>query len=233
MKIIVNRKSSKTLQFRYNLLSAPVYPEAVSNILIAKSHQDYTTRAFMIFESLIPPGQEGKSFLDVGGDSYIIKEAVRRGMNLEPPHDVILLYDLLDHEVIVHPTEMLKKANELLKDNGLMIVRCHPWCSRHATHLYRKSNKAYLHLVLSDQELAAVGLNGKAVRKDTQPPTKVYREWFAAAGLKVVYEEEVRQPLEPIFSQPQVLEHINIQDKSLLEIQFVDYILEKSTNQIN
>lgn len=229
MKVVINnRRSSKAVQFRHQLLSAPVYPEAVPGPLIVNGDEDYATRAFMIFECLVPPGQEGKSFMDVGGDPYTAREAGRRGMRLEPPHDIILLYDLLDHEVAAHPSEMLRRAGEVLADGGLMIVRCHPWCSRHATHLYRKSNKAYLHLLLTDQELAAVGLYNRPTRKDTLPPTKAYREWFAAAGLQVVYEEEVRHPLEPIFSQPNVLEHINIEDKSLLEIQFVDYILSKS-----
>lgn len=229
IKVIVNsKKSSKSYTFRRQLVAAPVYPEAVCNSLIASTEDDHAIKAFMIFECLIPPKQEGKSFLDMGGDAYLNKEAIRRGMKLEPPYDIVLLYDLLDHEVVTHPLEMLKQAKEFLSDDGLMIVRCHPWCSRHATHLYPKNNKAYLHLLFTDQELASMGLYNKPTRKDTQPPTKTYSEWFAKAGLDIIYKEEVRSPLEPIFSQSQVLEHININDKSLLEIQFVDFVLEKS-----
>lgn len=229
MKITINKKKSQQLlEKHYQLLSAPVYPEAISSNIIAKTNDDYVTRAFMIFECLMPPELKGKTFLDVGNDHYINEEATRRGMRLDSPYDIILLYDILDHEVDNHPIEKLKKIKELMTDNGLIIVRCHPWCSRHATHLYTKNNKAYLHLMLADQELKSIGLYNKPTRKDTLPPSKVYRNWFDSVGLTVIYEEVIRQPLEPIFTQTQVLEQLNISDKSLLEIQFVDYILSKS-----
>jgi hypothetical protein len=229
MKITINTKKTPQLtQKKQQLLSAPVYPEAISSNIIARNSDDYAIRAFMIFECLMPPELIGKTFLDVDNDKYINEEAIKRGMRLESPYDIILLYDVLDHEIDNHPVEKLKKAKELMTDNGLMIIRCHPWCSRHATHLYAKNNKAYLHLILTDQELKSIGLYNKPTRRDTLPPSKTYRSWFDAAGLTVIYEEVVRQPLEPIFTQNQVLEQLNISDKSLLEIQFVDYILSKS-----
>jgi hypothetical protein len=229
MKMTITKtKQANSYTSRFKMFSAPVYPEAVPEAQIAHNDADLENRAFMIFESLVPPRLQGKSFVDASRDHHTAQEALRRGMTSEPPYDIILLYDLLDHEVVNHPIELLKQYKEKMSDDGLMIVRCHPWCSRHATHLYKKNNKAYLHLLFTDQELASLNLYNQPTRKDTLPPQKAYREWFNTAGLEIVYEEVVRYPLEPIFSQQLVLEQLSIKDKSLLEIQFIDYVLSKN-----
>lgn len=227
MKVVIKRSGGQppNVEFRRQLLASPVYPEAVPPPLIARTDDDHAVRAFMIFESLIPPGVRGKSFLDLGMSHHVTAEAVKRGMRLDPPHDIVLVYDMLDHDMGQDPADLLRTAKRVLAPEGLMVVRCHPWCSRHATHLYTKANKAYLHLLLSERELAHLGLANRATRTDALPPQTAYRSWIAAAGLKVVYEEIIRSPLEPFFKQPQVLDLMQIKDKSLMEIQFVDYVL--------
>ena len=194
--------------------------------MIAQNESDHATRAFMIFECLVPPGQEGKSFWDAGQNQYVTAEAVRRGMRLDPPYDIILMYDILDHQIDKNPVDVLAEAKALLSPDGIIVARMHPWCSRHATHLYHKYNKAYLHLLMSESELTKAGLVGTPTRKDVTPPT-TYRNWIDAAGLSVVYEELVRQPVEGIFKQQQVMNFITLNDKSLMDITYVDYLIEK------
>jgi SAM-dependent methyltransferase len=71
------------------------------------------------------------------------------------PYDLILLYDVLDHSE--DPVNILATARDMLAPQGRIYVRCHPISSRHATHLYKKINKAYIHLVFTDDELKQLG----------------------------------------------------------------------------
>lgn len=69
----------------------------------------------------------------------------------EGPYDVILLYDVIDH--CLNPLTTLRKVNSLLSKKGKVYMRCHPWTSRHASHLYKIKNKAFIHLIFSEDEL--------------------------------------------------------------------------------
>lgn len=101
------------------------------------------------------------------------------------PYDRILLYDVLDHSVTENPVDVLKKCKEIIKPDGEIHIRFHPWCSRHGTHLYRQINKAYAHLIFSESELASMGYFGIPTIKIIHP-MKTYNEWISQAGLKTV-----------------------------------------------
>lgn len=154
------------------------------------------------------------------------------------PYDVILVNDVIDHSA--DPLKALKQIQEAkTPGTGKVYMRCHPWTSRHGTHIYKTLNKAYLHLVFSKEELYAMGLKEMA----TQPalePLSLYRHLLKEAGFTVLKEDTVTQPVELFFTRnSDVLRRIKEKWKTssneelaggrfpreIMEIQFVDYTL--------
>ena len=143
-------------------------------------------RSNAVLDTMLDRSIEKLEFLDFGcGDGWEARQALMRGAanvtgydiqesldwkeidkvnfttkfsDLKPNHyDVILLYDVLDH--CQDPIEVMRQVKGLLKFGGksVVFVRCHPWTSRHATHLYKQGiNKAYIHLFLTDEEISDV-----------------------------------------------------------------------------
>jgi 2-polyprenyl-3-methyl-5-hydroxy-6-metoxy-1,4-benzoquinol methylase len=154
------------------------------------------------------------------------------------PYDVIIMFDVLDH-VAPHdnldaPKSILAKASELLSPNGKIYLRCHPWTSRHATHMYHWENKAYAHLVCTDEELTQKGIKlGEPTQKVTKP-IATYRDWIHFAKLKVDNERIIKEPVEDFFKSPKISKRIkrNVGMSQFPEfqmsVQFVDYILSKA-----
>lgn len=232
MKITINRRDKKTpapLNRRLDFAKSPIYPKAVEDAMLVgvgeRYDADMRVRARMVFDVLMPGELAGKSVREWSGEIYMEHEAASRGATSVPPHDYILMYDVLDHCVATHPRQVLEQAKAVLAPDGAIIVRCHPWLSRHATHLGRDFNKAYAHLLFSEGELAAMGYAGRPTRRDTASPLETYRSWFTAAGLAVRYEEPVVLQPEHTFRQPQVLALLGVTDPAALSVQFVDYIV--------
>ena len=156
------------------------------------------------------------------------------------PYDVVLLYDVIDH-VIDEPVDNLKRIRSVLAPNAKIFIRCHPWCSRHATHLYQQINKAYLHLVFSEEELDSLGYKGIPTKKIIHP-INTYTDWFKIAGLKIIEKEKItKAPVEEFFIKyPIVRERIKANWKESyeaelregkkfpwqLEMQFIDFVLK-------
>ena len=155
------------------------------------------------------------------------------------PFDVILLNDVFDHSK--NPIKLLEYAKKLKTPmTGKVFMRCHPFTSRHGTHLYKELNKAYLHLVFTEEELQVLGLKGEFTMF-SYDPLKTYREHIQAAGFTILKEEIVTHHIEMFFThRPQVLRRIKERMKKnkdaplidgdpfpreILEIQFVDYVL--------
>ena len=159
------------------------------------------------------------------------------------PYNVILIFDVLDHANVDDgmdaPGVLLKRVvDELLLPNGKVYLRCHPWCSRHGTHIYTEVNKAFPHVVLTEEELLATGMNmGQKVHK-VIAPLLTYRGWIAQSGLQIENERVIKVPIEPFFKTPKIAQRI-IDNCALLEggqyvypdfqlsVSFVDYILRK------
>lgn len=72
------------------------------------------------------------------------------------PYDLILIYDVIDH--CANPYTILKRISSLLSKEGKVYMRCHPWTSRHASHLYKIKNKAFIHLIFNENELEDLGV---------------------------------------------------------------------------
>lgn len=153
----------------------------------------------------------------------------------EGPYDIILANDVLDHtvDILSHPRRLqpiLKNMQEVKAPEGKVYLRCHPWTSRHGTHLYKQLNKAYLHLVFTPEELFAMGL------KETKTiqvfdPLEYYRKNIQDAGFTVLKEEITTTPVELFFTAtPEVLRRIKCRwdgkfPRDIIEIQLVDYTL--------
>lgn len=160
------------------------------------------------------------------------------------PYDIVMLYDVLDHVEKEDAVTVLNKIKSVLKPGGRIYVRCHPWTSRTATHLYRQVNKAYLHLVFTELELARLGYTQSEKCQKIIHPHATYKQWFNDAQLDLVNEQPTQDRIEDFFHQtPVINERIrnNYKGVSLdadlnagrafptyqLGIQHIDYLLKK------
>lgn len=145
-------------------------------------------------------------------------------------YDIILAYDVLDHTDDIEKTMQLLKS--LKKETGKIYLRCHPWTSRHATHIYKDLNKAYAHLIFSEDEFYQMGIKpGNAVW--CNDPINFYKDLFRKNDLKIIQENITTQSFEFFFlTKPAILKrmkkNLKIEEKlpvDVLEIQFIDYLL--------
>jgi 2-polyprenyl-3-methyl-5-hydroxy-6-metoxy-1,4-benzoquinol methylase len=195
------------------------------------NYRDKQNRAEGIMDFMIEDDLTGKSFLDFGcGDGLCVLEAVRRGSTKaigydlksdfpegtnanarfttswdtvvkNGPYDYIFVFDVLDHVVSETPESVMRKVRSVCHADTKILVRCHPWCSRTATHVYRQLNKAYLHLIFTDIELTRLGLTGEPCEKVIHPQLS-YGVLFNNTGFTIAKEpEKMTEDLENFFSQ--------------------------------
>ncbi len=151
----------------------------------------------------------------------------------EGPYDVIIIFDVLDHAKVEDPTAILKKAKSVLAPEGAIYMRCHPFISRHGTHLYHELNKAFAHLVFTPSELEMLVPEPKWTEDSIGVtfPIKTYGEFITNAGLNILSRREVTERVESFFKIPKIAERImrNTSMPSFPEfqmgIQFIDYKL--------
>ena len=160
-------------------------------------------------------------------------------VSLNGNYDFILLNDVLDHAS--DPLSVLEQVKKLRRPDCKIAMRCHPWSSRHGTHLYKQINKAFLHLVFTDDEIFAMGLKEQFAHK-VLDPLSFYRDLIKQSGLKTIKEDITTSPVEIFFTQnEEIMRRIKekwktssdpeLKDGSkfprdILEIEFVDYWLE-------
>jgi len=150
------------------------------------------------------------------------------------PYDVILCFDVLDHLEGTEPTSMLRQLYDVLSKNGKIYLRTHPWTSRHATHLYHRFNKAYAHLVMTEDELARYVPNYELEPNlRVQYPLKTYANYFQQANLKVLNMKEVRGEVESYFKQEDIAKRIMHKSRIgefpeyQMSLEFIDYVLSR------
>jgi 2-polyprenyl-3-methyl-5-hydroxy-6-metoxy-1,4-benzoquinol methylase len=122
----------------------------------------------------------------------------------EGPYDVIMVYDVLDHAE--DPTQVLKEAKDLLAEKGIIYLRCHPWCGRHGGHLYRQINKAFVHLVFTEEELERMGYKLDFTNKVFYP-IGTYNNIIKDAGFSKKDPEIDRQTIEEFFSKNEIIKN--------------------------
>jgi 2-polyprenyl-3-methyl-5-hydroxy-6-metoxy-1,4-benzoquinol methylase len=157
----------------------------------------------------ISPPKIKNSPWDVKYDSLVLTSEFD-AVKSNGPYDEILIYDVLDHAE--DPVDVLKMAKSVLSENGLIRVRCHPWCSRHGGHLYRQINKAFVHLVFNELELSEMGIVcDNTIKKKVIYPIATYEKYIAQANLSKISIEADNQKPESFFSEtPIVAERIKL-----------------------
>jgi 2-polyprenyl-3-methyl-5-hydroxy-6-metoxy-1,4-benzoquinol methylase len=149
------------------------------------------------------------------------------------PYNVILVFDVIDHLINDSQAEFLKLAKSALAPGGKIYMRAHPRTSRHATHLYHDLNKAFVHLVFTEDELKEIVPNPTSYIKNMGPtrPLGSYDYWLEEAGLVKVSRREVREPVEEFFKQPllasRIMKNADFQEfpQFQTEMVFVDFVL--------
>jgi 2-polyprenyl-3-methyl-5-hydroxy-6-metoxy-1,4-benzoquinol methylase len=152
------------------------------------------------------------------------------------PYDVILLFDVIDHLDGASPTDILKEVASLLTPNGKIYMRTHPFTARHATHLYHDCNKAFAHLVFTEEELKELVPEAQYVEPNAgvTTPLATYAKCLDEAKLTVVHRREIKDKVENFFKIPKIAERIMKKTKTQklpefqMSIQFIDYILKKA-----
>jgi 2-polyprenyl-3-methyl-5-hydroxy-6-metoxy-1,4-benzoquinol methylase len=154
------------------------------------------------------------------------------------PYDIVLIYDVMDHAQESDPKKILSMARSVLADGGKIYIRHHPWVSRHGGHVYKKLNKAFVHLVFTEDELRSMDIELEHNLKVVYPMS-TYDSWLEDSGLKKSNEPELdKQEVEPFFKENSLVRNRILKsfDKKELgsdfpEFQmsqcFWDYVLEK------
>jgi 2-polyprenyl-3-methyl-5-hydroxy-6-metoxy-1,4-benzoquinol methylase len=251
------------------LLSSKEWPEAVEPDMICdqNNEEQVKIRAQGILDFMIEEPFAKKKFLDFGcGNGAMAEEALELGasssvgydvekkwtdkerkvilttsldtVKQNGPYDIILLYDVLDH-ANTKPEEILKQVHSVCKPHGRVFVRCHPWCSRTATHAYTKVNKAFLHLVFSDIELVRLGIPSGDCTQRAIHPQMTYQRWFDKSGFKVISASPSTETVENFFKENPIISKrikshwMTSHDSNLangshfpefqLKMQFIDY----------
>ena len=236
-------------------------PEHYSNTKPTES--DNINRANAILDMCLPANIEGKTFLDYGcGDGYIASQIILRGAQSvtgydiaasdcweklgsdkvvytsdtgtlkKGSYDIIFLYDVLDHAV--DPVGIMAHIKYLTAAAATVYVRCHPWTSRHASHLPKIGlNKAYIHLFLTYEEIVDLGFQPMFTRIE-KDPQEAYRWWFK--DFRVTKEKPIKLWVDDFFRVPAFKDLLAMEQQldpngvdrflDLMEINFIDYVLE-------
>lgn len=220
------------------LLESDEWPAAVDQSLVADENNDDDCyeRAEYILKDVLKVNLRGKKFLDFGcGAGHVVSMCLKRDIEAfgfdiahhknklwqehnynitrnwgqilsNGPYDVVLMHDVFDHSE--SPLNDLYRIKTILKPGGSAFIRFHPICSRHGGHLYKKFNKAFAHMVLSDKELKELGLELPVHR--VLYPVKTYEAYINKAGLKKVGYQSITTPVEPFFEKnPITFERLN------------------------
>lgn len=154
------------------------------------------------------------------------------------PYDVILLYDVLDH---VDDQELvLEQIKQVSSASTEIFVRTHPWAGRHASHLYKEINKAFIHLVFTEEELDEMGFGKAESKKPSNPallPLWTYDQLFKNK-FTIINHNIDRDAIEPFFKTNQLVKSRimnNFTDKNIGDFpehqmgqSFIDYKLKIS-----
>ena len=180
------------------MLQGTDWPLALEPELICITDEDKLKRDRAILSTFLdrPTG----SLLDytLDGDHFA-KEAIKTGLSatatsdlksMSGTFDIILMYDVLDH--IENPVEQLQQAKLLLSPNGVIVIRNHPWCSRHGAHLH-SVNKAFAHLLLNESDFQT------STKQKIFYPRSTYHRWFNQSDLEIAKERTIKQEVEPFF----------------------------------
>lgn len=247
-----------------SLMEIDCWPESVpKHLMTGPTDEDQTKRARAVLDMMLDRSMEDVNFLDFGcGDGWIANEALKRGCKLstgyditlndnwekfdsdvqftsvynEVPkdqYDVVFLYDVLDH--CFEPEEAMKQVYNSVKGTGVVYVRCHPWTSRHATHLWKKGiNRAYLHMFFTWEEMRELLGESPVFTRSEIFPIEAYHSWFKP-HFNILKERPIEEPVSDFFHVPAFKELLANEQGikssevdsllSRMRLQFVDFVL--------
>lgn len=228
------------------LICSDDWPLAVDPEFIVNSEADKNARASSILGVFVQESLQNKKFLDFGcGEGHVVTHARFQteqayGYDIKAngvqgctqdfdeiksrgPYDVILAFDVFDH---MRSKEEIISAVVALRDishtGTNLLLRLHPWTSRHATHAYYSFNKAYAHIFMEKR----LGLDALEIKS----PISFYDDLFRT--FKVSEMKRHVQALEPILLTPEVVSAFEsklggggVWQQYVLPIQFLDYKL--------
>ena len=182
---------------------------------VAKQAADFGAALSVGYDIQLPALKSDGAYVGTTSWADVVKKA---------PYDVVFAYDVLDHVEDVE--DVLNKIRSVVKFNTVIVMRCHPWCSRHGGHLYKNFNKAFAHLILLSDELASMNLQVAGGQKIVSP-LREYRSMFEKANLQVVKQEIIQESMDSMLFDSILRKRwnkINIA-KSDAEISFIDFKL--------
>lgn len=237
----------------WNLIHSSIWPRAAPQIMIVNNDDKKVRRAKSIIK---PLPLIGKKFLDFGcGQGHCVQQATRLatmsiGYDPHPdqwdklpdcrltsdleevkqyaPYDTILVYDVLDHTT--DHQQMMADLAKLSGPNTTIYMRCHPYTSRHATHAYEVLNRAFVHLFLTAEQQAELGLKQDVWQN--MRPLNGYNHILRQSPFKHKVTQVQYTPVEKFFSIPALYEHLlthwqndkTDQQKDILGIMSMDFI---------
>jgi len=143
------------------------------------------------------------------------------------PYDIILFYDVIDHLEPDTQPSILQSLGDLLSPDGLIYMRCHPWCGSHGAHQYNAFNKAFVHLLYDKSELPIDVLIDAPLTKVIN--VAIYDDWIKAAGLTIVDKKVISSPIPEFFNDEFIKQSILQKwplDQYNMSVEFIDYIIK-------
>lgn len=148
-------------------------------------------------------------------------------------YDIILMYDVFDHIEKENAVDVMKKIKSVLAPDGKIYARMHPFISRHANHYYHTLNKAFVHLIFTDEELEKI--TGKKPEMHVNKifyPFRHYGEIFKKADIKTISSNTIENEVEPYFKDnkmimDRILKRFNFFDPPIhqMGMSFIDFVL--------
>jgi hypothetical protein len=142
------------------------------------------------------------------------------------PYDVVLMHDVVDH-ILGDYNDVFENIKDV--SNGLVCIRCHPFCGRHGFHMHHQINKAFIQMVFTEQELTLLGLYQEEKTAPIILPTQFYS--FFSKYFEVLEFRITRDPVEDFFKNELVESRIklwygdDLKFHDQMSCSFVDFIL--------
>ena len=110
----------------------------------------------------------------------------------------------------------------------------HPFISRHANHYYHTLNKAFLHLIFTEDELEKItGVKTKTYINKVFYPFATYTTIFNKAKIKIISQNVIENEVEPYFKDNKaimnrIMSRFNFTDPPLrqMAMSFIDFVLK-------
>mgnify|MGYP001586941062 CR=1 FL=1 len=208
----------------------PNWTEAINENLISKTEEDEKEKTIGILSTFANNDIKNKKICDFNVKTSLKDLALSYGaltainfnsikeIKDNSPYDHIFMYDFLDH--VEDPVSYLIIARECLKKEGKIHIRFHPWCSRHGGHAFRKLNKAWIHLFLSEKVLFSLN-NNKLCPQKVIHPINTYDSWIREAKLtKLNKEIIITKQTDSFLTEPHIFKKLIESYKNSTNIDF-------------